>query len=344
MNFSDVSETIIILASIITGVIVQALAVRRLQKMAKTTQWKWDDVFIRALGKLPILWCTCFGAYVAIFTSDLPSMYVAFNRKLLGTILIISVSIFLARLIGDGIELMSGRRKGRIPSTTLFINGSRWLIYLTGVILVMQNLNIAITPIVTALGIGGLAVALALQDTLSNLFSGIQVIASRLVRVGDYIRLETGFEGYVTDVKTRHTTICSFPDSNRIVVPNSVLAGSIVVNYSMPQENLWIDLVVGVSYDSNLEHVEQVTCDVALDVAKEVEGGIPEHKPVLRYEEFADSSINFRIRIYASKFKDQFALRHEFIKRLHARYREEGIEIPFPIRTIHMPEKQETEA
>ena len=190
-----------------------------------------------------------------------------------------------------------------------------------------------------ALGIGGLAVALALEETLNNLFSGVQIIASQLVRPGDYVRLDAGYEGYVTDIKARNTTIRAYPENNRIIVPNRILASSIVINYSLPEKNLWVDLSVGVAYDSDLEQVEQITLDVAQEICQRFEGASSEHEPVLRYEEFGDSSINFRVRILVNAFEDQFLIKHAFIKALHKRFNTEGIEIPFPIRTLYMKNK-----
>ena len=124
--------------------------------------------------------------------------------------------------------------------------------------------------------------------------------------------------------------------SSIVAVPNSLLASSIVKNFSMPRQALWVSIDVGVSYDSDLQHVERVTLEVARDVVGEVDGGVPGQEPVVRYHTFADSSINFEVRMMVQEFTSQPPVRHEFIKRLHRRFNEEGIEIPFPIRTVYM--------
>jgi small-conductance mechanosensitive channel len=207
-----------------------------------------------------------------------------------------------------------------------------------GVLIMLQSLGISITPIITALGVGGLAVALALQDTLSNLFSGLQILISRQLRPGDYIRLDTGEEGYVADITWRNTTIRALPN-NMIVVPNAKLASSIIVtNYYMPEQEMSVLVQVGVAYESDLEKVEKVTIEVAKEVMKEVPGGVPEFEPFTRYHTFADFSINFSVILRAKEVVDQYLIKHEFVKRLHRRYLKEGIQIPFPIRTIHMKE------
>ena len=117
-------------------------------------------------------------------------------------------------------------------------------------------------------------------------------------------------------------------------MPNSTLASSIVKNYSMPRAALWVSTEVGVSYDSDLEHVEAVTLEVARDVLSHVEGGVTTDSPIVLFHTFGDSSINFEVRMMVREFTDQGRVRHEFIKKLHHRFNEEGIEIPFPIRTL----------
>lgn len=91
---------------------------------------------------------------------------------------------------------------------------------------------------------------------------------------------------------------------------------------------------VGVDYGSDLGHVERVTCEVAKETLHTVPGGVANFEPFIRYHTFGDSSINFTVILRAREFVDQFLLKHEFIKRLHERYEQEGLTIPFPIRTI----------
>ena len=115
------------------------------------------------------------------------------------------------------------------------------------------------------------------------------------------------------------------------------MASSIVKNYSMPIEKLWVSLDIGVSYDSDLDQVEEVTMEVAKEVLAEMNATDPEsdEKVVkLRYHTFGSSSIDFQVRLQVQNFRSQGRVRHQFIKRLHKRFNEKGIEIPFPIRTL----------
>jgi len=109
-----------------------------------------------------------------------------------------------------------------------------------------------------------------------------------------------------------------------------------VINYYLPEKEMSVLVQVGVSYDSDLKKVERVTVEVGKEVMRGVPGGVPEFEPFIRYHTFADFSINFSVILRAKEFTDNFLIQHEFIKRLHQRFKEEGIEIPFPIRTIYM--------
>lgn len=156
-----------------------------------------------------------------------------------------------------------------------------------------------------------------------------------MVNPGDYIKLDTGDEGYVVDIGWRSTSIRTL-SNNMIIVPNHKLASAIITNFYQPGKELSILIPIGISYDSNLEKVEKITIDVAKDVMKEVNGGVCEFDPFVRYHTFSDFSINFSVVLRVQEFVNQYLIKHEFIKGIHKRYKEEGIEIPFPIRTVYM--------
>jgi len=250
-----------------------------------------------------------------------------------------SATFVVSKIAVGFVRLYSGKAAGVLPSSTIFVNLTRTVVMLLGALVVLQTFGISITPVLTALGVGGLAVALALQDTLSNFFSGLQILLARQIKPGDFIKLETGEEGYVVDITWRNTTIKTLPN-NLVVIPNAKLASAIVSNYYMPDKEIAVLVPVGVSYSSDLKRVEKVTIEVARDVMKSVSGGVPDFEPFIRYHTFGDSSINFNVIMRAKEFTDQFLIKHEFIKRLHERYAAENINIPFPIRTVYLEKSQ----
>ena len=324
----------LIIGGLIVGFVIQNIILTRLRKIALRTKWEGDEVIIDSLRGAIVFWFLLAGIYGAIMHLPLSPNLSAIIIKILVVIIILSATFFFIRLTTGFLRLYS-QKTAALPSASLLINLTKGVILVLGGLIILQSLGISITPLITALGVGGLAVALALQDTLSNLFAGFHIIVSKMVLPGDYIKLATGEEGYVTDVSWRNTTIRALPN-NIIVVPNSKLASSILTNFPQPVNEMSVLVQVGVSYDSNLEKVEKVTIEVAKKVLKEVPGGIPDFEPFIRYHTFGDFSINFSVILRVKEFVDQYLVKHEFIKRLHKRYRAEGIEIPFPIRTVFM--------
>jgi len=235
---------------------------------------------------------------------------------------------------------IAGKTKSKMDDKYLHIFRRVINIILYAVVgmLILQQLGVQITPLIASLGIGGIAVALALKDTLENFFSGFYIISDRAVQIDDYVEVEAPggtVKGHVEDIGWRSSKIKTLTN-NHVIVPNSTFANSVVINYQAPRSEMSLVVPCGVSYDSDLEKVEKVTNEVIRDVHKTVDGCDKKAKPAIRYKEFADSSINFIAIIKILDPVKQGPVRHEFIKRLKKRYDKEGIDIPFPIRTVLM--------
>lgn len=332
----------VLIAIPVLGFLIEKVLFYRLRKLAQKTAWDWDNVFIDALKFMPTLWSILLAIYLISEEVKLPKGLINLKDKVLLVVLILSLALFLSRLIGGFLKLYMNRYREDMPATSLVVQFARVVVLIVGLLIALDKLGIAITPILTAFGVGGLAVALALRDTLENLFAGFHVLATRQIKTGDYIRLQSGEEGFVEDITWRNT-ILRQPANNLIIVPNSKLSTSIIVNFHMPQPELNVIVPVGVAYESDLEKVERITLEVAKQVQKEVEGAVPDFEPRVRFTAFGDYSINFNVILRAKDFESQHILRHEFIKRLKKRYEEEGIKIPFPIRELYLYTKQNQE-
>ena len=325
----------IVLFTTIISLVIKKILLVRLEHLAKKTTVSADDIIIRALKGVVLLWGVLIGILIALQVVTIPENIRNTLWSMTTVAILFSVTIFFANVLGEFVVSYTAKYSETLPSTSIFRNITRLVILIIGFLIILQTIGISISPLLTALGVGGLAVALALQDTLSNLFAGIHILVSKQVRPGDFIKLETGEEGYVVDISWRNTTIRMLPN-NLVVIPNSKLASSIVTNYYMPEKMLSVLVSVGVSYDSDLEKVEEIVIEVAKEVMQTVPGGIPEYEPFVRYSSFGDFSINFSVIMRAKEYTDQFLIRHEFIKRLHKRFKKEGIEIPFPITTVYL--------
>jgi small-conductance mechanosensitive channel len=209
-------------------------------------------------------------------------------------------------------------------------------VWTVGLLILLDDLGVAITPILTALGVGGLAVALALQDTLSNLFAGIHILADQPIRVGDYVKLDSGIAGFVEDIGWRSTRL-RLLSNNMTIVPNAILAKSAITNYCLPAPRMSLDVRVDVSYAADPDQVEKVLVEEATQAAAVVPGLLADPPPLVRFiPGFGESALQFTLSCTVATYVDQYLAQHELRKRIIRRFRTEGIEIPFPVRTVEL--------
>jgi len=330
----------VVLITLICGFFIRRMIYVRLNRWSKNTKTQIDDIIIDSIKGPFIIWFLMLGIYFALGSSKLPENLVSIINKLLLVLGIFSITFVLANITAKLVGAYSVKVESALPVTSLTKNISRILIFTVGILIILNSLGISITPILATLGVGGLAIALALQDTLSNLFSGFHIIVSKQIRIGDYIKLDSGEEGYVTDITWRTTKIKMLPN-NVVLVPNEKLTKVIITNFYLPDKEMAVLVNLGVHYNSDLKKVEKVTSEVAKEVMQKVTGGVSEFDPFIRYGSFGDFSINFTVILRAKEFVDQYLIKHEFIKRLHERYAKEGIVIPYPIRTINYQQEKE---
>lgn len=327
-------------ASLLMGFVLNYLLRRYITRHTDLAPDSALGVLLHAVRGLPRLWCFAIGVYWTIHTVGLIEPVQRLLAYILFTILVFSITRVIVRTLERIIALRTAEARSAAAATSLLTNLVAITIYAAGAIIVLGYYGISIAPLITALGVGGMAVALGLQESLANLFAGLHLILSKQVRVGDYIRLDSDNEGRVTDITWRYTTILTSAN-NTVVVPNAKLSSAILTNYDMPEPQIAVIIPVGVSYDSDLEKVETVTVAVAADVMERLEGSMVK-TPAVFFHTFGDSSIDFNVVLYARRFTDRTQLKHEFIKALTQRYREEGIDIPFPVRTILRPKSSDT--
>ena len=331
----------ILAASLTVGIMLNKLINRRIENHLNIDENSWFYIFINALRGVPVSLCLVVGLYWIVNTINIIEPLTRLFSYILFTVIILSITRVAARTINGFISLHIESSQQKLPKTTLLNTILNVVIYAMGVLVVLQYYGISIAPILTAMGVGGMAVALALQETLANIFSGLHLILSKQLRLDDYIKLSTGEEGRVTDITWRFTTIVPAGGGNMIVIPNQKIASSNITNYSMPRKDIVISIHVGVAYDSDLDKVERVTLDVAKEVMAQIDKDV-KMEPAVRFHTFGESSIDFNVVLHSSYFEHQFLLKHEFIKALTRRYREEGIEIPYPTRTVLQPEEPAT--
>ncbi len=319
----------------IAAALLLRLVLTWLGKHARRTRWSGDDIIVDALRTIAPWAAVLAGTAVAASALPLTARVAGIVNHTLTALFVLIVTFTAARVVAGLVQTLAQSRTGVAGSATIFVNITRVVVVAMGVLVALETVGISIAPLLTALGVGGLAVALALQDTLANLFAGVHILASKTVQPGDCIRLSTGEEGYVVDINWRNTVVRNL-SNNLVIIPNGRLARTNMTNYARPEAELTVLVQVGVGYDSDLEHVERVTLEVIDGVMADIAGAVPGHEAAIRFHTFADSRINFTVILGVGEFSDQYRIKHEFIKRLHRRYREEGISIPAPARTVSL--------
>jgi len=323
-------------ATFIMGWVVRGLVMRALGAWTTRTGSRAGLILMQALRGPILIWTAILGVHLGIQGSELPHRYTDWSAKVLLVLWIVSLTLMSMRLAGNLVRHYGDQVPGALPVTTLTQNLAQLAVVLLGIVVLLRALGLEITPILTALGVGGLAVALALQDTLSNLFAGFYVAVARQIRLGDYIKLNTGEEGYVTDIAWRSTTIRGL-GNNMVIIPNAKLAQAIVTNYYLPEKRMAASVLVSVSYECDAEHVERVLLEVATEAARELPGMLADPPPGVTLDPgFGESSLGFTLGFQVAEFADQYSVRPQLRKRILKRFREEGIAIPFPARTVYM--------
>jgi small-conductance mechanosensitive channel len=326
----------VVMSYLIVALVVWKLVLRYLSRVTSRSTTHWDDAFLTALRTPVNLFIFAFAGWIGERYMRLPQGWDQALDQIIRIIVILALILFVDRFLREAVELYRDHLQAFHLTRGFARLIVRLVVLMLGGLILLDTLHISITPLLASLGVGGLAVGLALQGTLSNLFAGVQVIGTQPIRVGDFVKLETGEQGYVIEIGWRATRLRMLPN-NIVIIPNSKLADSVITNFYLPEKELAVLVEVGVSYNSDLKLVERVTIEVAREIQKTVQGAVAEFEPFIRYHTFDSSSINFSVIMRAHEFVDNYLMKHEFIKRLHARYNQEGIVIPWPIRTLDLP-------
>lgn len=325
--------SIFVASGIIVGILFHRLITPAVKRTVKRTKWVADDLIIESISKWIIPWFIALGFYLGWQRVEMMPKYHLWLERSIFVFYTFSITWILARVLSGMTRIRSADSQAAAASSSIISNIIKVIVYCIGILVVLQFFGISITPILAGLGVGGLAVALALQDTLSNLFAGIQIISTKKMNTGDLVRLESGQEGFIEDISWRYTTIRT-GDNNIIIIPNSKLSGLIVSNLFLPDKEFVCNIAIGVDYSSDLDKVERIVIEVIKTLQEDMEECVPNFDPFIRYQQFSPSSIDLKAFIRVREFGGQFLVKHEFIKRIQKRFREENITIPFPVQTV----------
>jgi len=318
----------LLIGTILVGMAARNLLFRAVRRWAKGADSHLDQLFIETLRGPIMLWAIILGLHIATQNSEIPSRYLQYIPHTLTALWGLSFTIAASHFAGNMVRFYGNHAAGVRSVTSLSEKLVQFSILIVGVMWLLKVVfSISLTPVLTTLGVGGLAVALALQDTLSNLFAGFYVSVSGLVRIGDYIRLNSGEEGFIADINWRCTTMRTRVN-NLIVIPNNKLGQAIYTNYFLTS------LLCGVGGESDIDVVEKLLMEEGQSAASDVASVLADPPPTVRFNPGPwNSSLIFQLVFSVNQFSDVPTARSDMRKRVFKRLRKEGIVVSFPTAT-----------
>ena len=323
-------------ATVLVAWLARRLLLHALGAWATRAQSRPGMILVEALRVPTLIFIAILGVHFAIQASTLPKSVTTLGPKILEALWIIFFTVMCMRIARDLARHYGAKIPGALRVTSLTQNLAQGVVAILGILGLLNQFGVGVAPILTALGVGGLAVALALQDTLSNLFGGFYVAVAGQVRLGDYVKLNTGEEGYVTDIGWRCTTFRALA-YNLIIVPNAKLAQAVVTNYYLPEKRMSASFAVTVGNECDPDAVERVLAEVLTQAAGDVPGMLKDPAPSVAFDPgFGEVGLGFTANFHVAEFTNQFSVRNELRKRVLRRFRAEGIGIPYPSRTVYL--------
>jgi len=328
-------------AAYILGRVLTRFIARHLAQLASGSHGPWDDVVVSELRTYVPLWSVLLGLRISLAYWPIPERWLHLAATGISVVGFASVTFALAGVASGLLGVYGARAVPGVPISGLTRNVVRLIVVAGGLLVVLNELGIEIRPMLAALGVGGLAVALALQEPLANLFAGLFVSLAGQVRIGDQVRLDSGVEGKIVDFNWRSTWL-EVPGGSVAVVPNSKLSQSIVTNFNLPNPELAIPIDFTIRFEEEPAHAERLALEVAAEVMRDTPGAASRFVPVVRFHTFTDLGLRGTVTLRAATWGDQGLIRHRLVMALHDRFRTEGIELvstapPRPIASSPKP-------
>jgi small-conductance mechanosensitive channel len=305
--------------------ILRSLFFRLFTKRSKQSPSPWRDTALELIRTPSIYWCIAVAIYLGIDFADISPRSSRPLNVSIQVLLILSITLVCANIAARVFINLVTKEKKTAPVSGLSIGVIRAIVLIPGVILVLTMMGVSITPILGALGVGGLAVALALKDTLENLFAGIYLIWDRTIRVGDYVKLDNGTEGEVDDIDWRSTRIRTSANSS-VIVPNSKVAQSAVTNYCLPEKRVTTTLVIYLNPDADTDLVEKILLEEAKRGSEDIVGLLANPTPQVRFgTPTPEANLQMQLAFQVREFQDQGFVLYELRKRIYRRFKQAGI-------------------
>ncbi|MDD1745485.1 MAG: mechanosensitive ion channel [Candidatus Methanoperedens sp.] len=329
---------LIIVASLLLAAVINQI-IKILLKKAENTGTRIDDIILLAIGRPLYILVIVAGVYYAIHETpylaeimnsfDGDYRYRHFLLTLFGTWIAAS---FIKRIIREYGYEIAARTKGEMDDRLVaFADMSgTYIIWMLGLMIALSGVGVEIGPVIAGMGIAGLALALAAQNLISNVFGGMTITLDQLYKVGDRVEF-SGVYGDIYEIKPRYTKIKTL-DNMIITIPNSKVINDNIVNYAAPDTTVRVKIPVSVAYGTDPEKVDKIMLEIVDNTPKVLK--MP--KPLVRFTQYAESSQNFELLVWIDHYDDRHPVLDRIFRDMFKRFKEEGIEIPFNQMDVHL--------
>lgn len=328
-------SALIILGSFLLAQLLQYLFAKYLEKIAKKTASKIDDLLLEKTKHPFFFLVIALGIKLALMNVGIDGLL----TKLVNSGLALLFLLLLSRIVDVIIETwgmhFAKKTKTRIDEVLLplFRKIGKVIFVIIGFMWVLHLWGIDITPYLAGVGISGLVLGLALQDSLKNIFGGISLILDKTFNVGDRIKLDSGEVGVVHEVGLRSTKIVTL-DNQALIVPNGYLANARVINFAQPDNKIRINVAFGVVYGTSAEKVKKVV----LDTISKLKHVMKDPEPSIQFVEMGDFSLKFKVNFWVDRYDTAFqnSMQSEATEAIYNALNKAKIGIPFPTQTVHL--------
>ncbi len=322
----------ILLVSFIIAFLSRLIVKRVLKPLARKTKTKIDDVIIKNLSSIIFYIVIVLGFKIGFQHFEFKTTI--FN-SLIDSILIFIICILMIRIINDFSQhwLMEWAYKTKstaddrlIPIVVKII---KVVVIVLAVFFACDAWKIDISPLLAAAGVAGIAVSLAVKDSLNNIIGGIQLVLDKTFKVGDKVQLESGEMGVILDIGLRSTKLKTY-DNEMIYIPNGYLANAKIKNYTMPDLSIRVNVNFGVEYGSDTEKVRKVV----LNAVKSIDSVLEEPLPQVQFLKMSDFSLDFIARAWVKNYGEAYSTKLRMTDEIYSALSKANIGIPFPTQTI----------
>jgi small-conductance mechanosensitive channel len=335
-----IAAPIFVAVVVVTALVVERIAVVVLRRMASKTATKMDDAFVECLPTLMRPLCVLISLHIVVqqCMHDEKRQKLSPEGEFVAKVLmVVSIIVLSIAIVRAGMKIIdawaqSGPDRHMLGSSIKL--GVKIAMVPVAFLAVLQAIEYPIASLVTALGLGSLAVGLALQDTLKNMFAGVQIVLDRPIRSGDFVEIDKNTRGIVLEVGLRSTKLRSV-DNNIVVIPNGTIANATIVNFDIQDRRVCQFLTISVEYGVDTRRVQKVLEEVVKQAQRELPA-ISDDPPRVVLRDLGESGINFSIEVTFRQFVGRLETVTELYHRCYDRLRAERIGIPFPTRTVYV--------